>query len=82
MPALLSKDEMFTQLLKDLNIEELDSALFILKQPHRLRQPKEKDVLEGDKRFWYARGTAVSEFLDKLWQLAIAPIDDNPRQTN
>ena len=78
LACLLSKDEMFTQLLKDLNIEELDSALFVLKQPYRLRQPKEKDILEGDKRFWYARGTVVSEFLDKLWQLAIAPIDDNP----
>jgi predicted ATPase len=69
---------MFAQLLRDLNIEELDSALFVIKQPHRLRQPKEKDILDGDNRFWYARGTVVSEFLDKLWQLAIAPIDDNP----
>jgi predicted ATPase len=76
LACLLSKDEMFTQLLNDLNIVELDSALFVLKQPYRLRQPKEKDILEGDKRFWYARGTVVSEFLDKLWQLAIAPIDD------
>jgi predicted ATPase len=77
LACLLSKDEMFTQLLKDLNIEELDSALFVLKQPYRLRQPKEKDILDGDRRFWYARGTVISEFLDKLWQLAIAPIDDN-----
>jgi predicted ATPase/AcrR family transcriptional regulator len=76
LACLLSKDEMFTQLLNDLNIVELDSALFVLKQPYRLRQPKEKDILEGDKRFWYARGTMVSEFLDKLWKLAIAPIDD------
>jgi predicted ATPase len=76
LACLLSKDEIFTQLLQDLNIEELDSALFVLKQPHRLHQPKEKDILEGDKRFWYARGTVVSEFLDKLWQLAVAPIDD------
>ena len=78
LACLLSNDEMFTQLLTDLNIKELDSALFVLKQPHRLRQPKEKDILEGDNRFWYARGTVVNEFLDKLWQLAIAPIDDNP----
>lgn len=80
LACLLSKDEMFTQLLKDLNIEELDSALFVLKQPYRLREPKEKDILEGDKRFWYARGTVISEFLDKLWELAIAPIDDNPNK--
>ena len=78
LACLLSNDEMFTQLLTDLNIKELDSALFVLKQPHRLRHPKEKDILEGDNRFWYARGTVVNEFLDKLWQLAIAPIDDNP----
>jgi predicted ATPase len=78
LACLLSKDAIFTELLEGLNIEELDSALFVLKQPYRLRQPKEKDILEGDKRFWYARGTVVSEFLDKLWQLAIAPIDDNP----
>jgi hypothetical protein len=76
LACLLSKDEIFTQLLQDLNIEELDSALFVLKQPYRLRQPKEKDILEGDKRFWYARDTVVSEFLDKLWELAVAPIDD------
>ena len=78
LACLLSNDEMFTQLLTDLNIKELDSALFVLKQPHRLRHPKEKDILEGDNRFWYARGTVVNEFLDKLWELAIAPIDDNP----
>jgi predicted ATPase len=77
LACLLSNDEMFTQLLADLNILELDSALFVLKQPYRLRQNlKEKDITEGDKRFWYARGTVISEFLDKLWDLAIAPIDE------
>jgi predicted ATPase len=77
LACLLSKDKMFTQLLNDLNIVELDSALFVLKQPYRLRQNlKEKNILEGDRRFWFALGTVVSEFLDKLWELAIAPIDD------
>ncbi|MEA2560547.1 MAG: hypothetical protein QOH06_2051 [Acidobacteriota bacterium] len=76
LACLLSKDEAFTCLLEDLNIVELDSALFVLKQPHRLRQNLgEKDILAGDKRFWYARGDVVDEFLAKLWQLAIAPID-------
>lgn len=76
LACLLSKDEVFTQLLDDLNIVELDSALFVLKQPHHLkRELGEKDILEGDNRFWYARGTVVTEFLDKLWQLAVAPID-------
>ena len=76
LACLLSKDELFTQLLDLLNIVELDSALFVLKQPYRLRQKlDEKDILEGDNRFWYARGNTVSEFLDKLWQLAVAPIE-------
>ena len=76
LACLLSKDELFIQLLDLLNIVELDSALFVLKQPYRLRQNlDEKDILEGDNRFWYARGNTVNEFLDKLWQLAVAPIE-------
>jgi hypothetical protein len=63
-------------LLNDLNIVELDSALFVLKQPYRLRQNlEETDILEGDNRFWYARGQVVDEFLDNLWKLAVAPIE-------
>lgn len=77
LACMLSKDKVFKDLLNDLNIVDLDSALFVLKQPHRLRRNlSEKDILEGDRRFWFARGEVVSEFLDKLWQLAIAPIDD------
>ncbi|HOP39625.1 MAG TPA: hypothetical protein PLI53_01145, partial [Geobacteraceae bacterium] len=76
LACLLSKDEVFARLLHDLNIVELDSALFVLKQPHYLKKELgERDILEGDNRFWYARGTVVTEFLDKLWQLAVAPID-------
>lgn len=75
LACMLSGDPTFTRLLSDLNIIELDSALFVLKQPHRLRNPNERDILEGDNRFWYARGNVVSEFLDKLWQLAVAPIE-------
>jgi predicted ATPase len=76
LACLLSKDEAFTQVVNDLNIDELDSALFVLKQPYRLRQNlDEKSILEGDNRFWYARGNVISEFLDKLWQLAVAPIE-------
>lgn len=75
LACMLSKDDAFAQLLKDLDIVELESALFVLKQPYRLRRDlDEKGILEGDNRFWYARGNVVSEFLDKLWQLAIAPI--------
>lgn len=77
LACLLSRDPVFVRLLKDLNIVDLDSALFVLKQPHHLKQKlEEDDLLNGDNRFWYARGTVVSEFLDKLWQLAVAPIDE------
>ena len=34
---------------------------------------------EGDPRFWYSRGV-VRDFLDKLWQQAIAPIDNQERK--
>lgn len=77
LACLLSRDPLFVRLLKDLNILDLDSALFVLKQPHHLKQKLEEvDLLNGDNRFWYARGTVVNEFLDKLWQLAVAPIDE------
>ncbi len=36
----------------------------------------EDAIRNGDNRFWYAQGTVVDEFLDKLWELAIAPIDE------
>lgn len=76
LACLLSDDPLFVQLLRDLNVIELDSALFVLKQPYRLRENlTEQDILQGDNRFWYARGNVVSEFLDKLWQLAVAPIE-------
>lgn len=75
LACMLSNDEVFTQLLSYLNIVELDSALFVLKKPYRLRNQNERDIIEGDNRFWYARGNVVSEFLDKLWQLALAPIE-------
>jgi predicted ATPase len=77
LACLLSDDPVFARLLENLNIVSLESALFVLKQPHTLRVPDKKDILEGDPRFWYARGTVVSEFLDKLWQVAWAPIEDS-----
>ena len=59
----------------DLNIEELDSVLFVLKRPYWVKADLSDEVLRnGDNRFWYARGI-VQEFLDELWQVAIAPID-------
>ena len=76
LACLLSDDPVFKKVLANLHIEALESALFVLKQPHRLRQLEDEDILNGDPRFWYARGNVVSEFLDKLWQVAWAPIED------
>lgn len=76
----VSDDPVFQNVLKNLHIESLESALFVLKEPHRLRTKRregkfeENEINEGDPRFWYARGNVVSEFLDKLWQVAWAPI--------
>lgn len=81
LACLLSDDPVFKKVLKNLHIEALESALFVLKEPHRLREKRrsgkfdEDELIEGDPRFWYARGNVVSEFLDKLWQVAWAPIE-------
>ncbi len=81
LACLLENDPVFQKVLKNLHIESLESALFVLKEPHRLREKRrngkfdEDDVNQGDPRFWYARGNVVSEFLDKLWQVAWAPIE-------
>lgn len=81
LACLLSDDPVFQKVLKNLHIESLESALFVLKEPHRLREKRrsgkfnEQEINEGDPRFWYARGNVVSEFLDKLWQVAWAPIE-------
>jgi predicted ATPase len=74
LACLLSDDPVFRKVLANLHIESLESALFVLKQPYRLRDLDDDDILEGDPRFWYARGSFVSEFLAKLWQVAWAPI--------
>ena len=81
LACLLSDDPLFKKVLNNLHIESLESALFVLKEPHRLREKRrggkfdEMEINEGDPRFWYARGNVVSEFLDKLWQVAWAPIE-------
>lgn len=81
LACLLSDDPVFQKVLKNLHIESLESALFVLKEPHRLREKRrsgkfdEQELNEGNPRFWYARGNVVSEFLDKLWQVAWAPIE-------
>ncbi len=81
LACLLSDDPVFQKVLSNLHIESLESALFVLKEPYNLREKRrggrfdENELNEGDPRFWYARGNVVSEFLDKLWQVAWAPIE-------
>ena len=81
LACLLSEDPVFKKVLNNLHIKSLESALFVLKEPHRIREKRrsgkfdEMEINEGDPRFWYARGNVVSEFLDKLWQVAWAPIE-------
>jgi len=81
LACLLSDDPVFQKVLKNLHIESLESALFVLKEPYRLREKRrsakfdQQELNEGDPRFWYARGNVVSEFLDKLWHVAWAPIE-------
>lgn len=86
LACLLSDDPVFQKVLKNLHIESLESALFVLKEPHRLREKRrngkfdEVELSEGDPRFWFARGSVVSEFLDSLWQVAWAPIEQEVTQ--
>lgn len=86
LACLLSDDSVFRKVLKNLHIESLESALFVLKEPYRLREKRrngkfdEVELNEGDPRFWFARGSVVSEFLDSLWQVAWAPIEQEVTQ--
>jgi ABC-type transport system involved in cytochrome c biogenesis ATPase subunit len=48
--------------------EGLESVLFVLREPPWKPHP------DGDARFWGARGV-VSSFLDRLWEVALAPIE-------
>lgn len=66
--AFFLKEEKETRqfLLDHLGIEGLDSVLFVMNEPPWKSR-------EGDERFWKARGT-VSQFLDRLYGLALAPL--------
>lgn len=72
---LLKDDDECRRILSDLNIDELDSVIFVLKRPYWFKTDISEELLtKGDNRFWYARGV-VQEFLDELWKVAVAPID-------
>jgi hypothetical protein len=55
LACLLSDDPVFKKMLRNLNIESLDSALFVLKEPYRLREKRrngkfdEVELNEGDR---------------------------------
>ncbi len=67
------------KLLTDyLQIDDLESVLFVFKQPEWKVSNEMKKV--GDKRFWYARGI-VQEFLSDLYELALAPIKTREKYT-
>jgi predicted ATPase len=70
---LLREDAECRRILKGLGIVELDSVLFVLKNPYWF---KGKPIKNGDPRFWYARGV-VKKFLGQLWSRCISPIDWN-----
>ncbi len=76
LACLLSDDPVFKKLLDNLNIESIESALFVLKKPYAARDLDEQDIELGDPRFWYRRGTVVTGFLEKLWQVAWAPVQE------
>ena len=53
--------------------EGIESVLFVLRQP-----PWKSKAADGDPRFWNARGV-VSGFLDRLYDIALAPVDISRR---
>jgi predicted ATPase len=55
---------------EELRIEDLDSILFVIKEPY---WNQNKPLNEGNERFWYSRGV-VGTFLEKLYKRSLAPI--------
>lgn len=76
LACFLAEDEVFRQIQENLNIEALDSALFVLKRPYHLRELSEASIIDGDPRYWFARGRYVRDFLDILWKYSVAPITE------
>ncbi|MGB5835064.1 MAG: AAA family ATPase, partial [Thiohalocapsa sp.] len=83
LSLLLAPEKPLKEILDDLRIVDLDSALFVLKQPWRLSGDtlSPEDIRQGSPRFWYDRTRFTEELLEKLWELAVAPIDDTAELT-
>ncbi len=65
------EDEQSIKFLKEvLNIEDIESILFVLKMPEWAKDRIKKNP---DDIFWTAKGL-VRPFLEKLWDLSLAPI--------
>ncbi len=78
---LIDNDPEVKRVLQYLGIQDLESVLFSLKRPYWFgSNPSEAVLKNGDNRFWYARGK-VRDFLDKLWQFSLAPIDCEESRT-
>jgi predicted ATPase len=68
----MTEDAEVTEFLSDYPwIEELESALFVLKRPHWAKGKKQRK--DGDPRFWYAGGV-VKDFLSCVYDCALAPL--------
>lgn len=82
LACLLAPEKPLKDILRDLRIEDVDSVLFTLKKPYRLSgELSVTDIKHGDNRFWFDRTRFTEEFLDKLWDLATAPIDHTDEKT-
>lgn len=82
LACLLAPEKPLHDLLHTLGIEDVDSALFVLKKPFRMSgELTEADIKEGDIRFWFDQSRFSQEFLAKLWELATAPVDFTEEKT-
>ena len=69
-------------LAKYLRITALDSVLFELKRPEWYDPKRRSSALDqGDPRFWGARGV-VSDFLARIYDIALAPVHLSKPQDN
>ncbi len=68
----MTEDKEIEEFLRDYPwIEELESALFVLRRPHWAKGQKRRK--DGDPRFWYAGGV-VKDFLSCVYDCATAPL--------
>lgn len=71
-----SRDKAAAKRLKEImDLEAIASAMFTVKEPGwKPVTPNEKQLRDGDERFWYAQGVAM-DFLSNLASNSLAPIN-------